>query len=230
MRWSAADLRGTVAVLDEWWALLTAGVPESVAQAHRPGALDQVGTASPDVDQVESVLAALSGAGRELAALGYATKPQRGAIAGVFLGDGGVPKQSVGSAEVTVAGLFGDRQRTRKYHGRVWQALCLWSAEVVADLQAEGHPVFAGACGENLSLTGLDWSGLRAGTRMRVGTALIELSLPTDPCRQIKPFFAGGAVRRIDHHGYPGAARWYATVLEPGDVATGDVVDVEPLT
>ena len=235
MQWSAADLRGTVAVLDQWWSLLTAGVPDEAAASVRPPAVAALTSSQqrrpvplPDVEQVEAVLAALSRAGRRLADLGYAVKPHRGAVAGIFTGDGGVPKSGVDTVQITAAGLAGDRQHTRKYHGRVWQAVCLWSAEVVADLRAEGHPVFPGACGENLSLAGVEWADLRPGTRLRVGTAALELSLPTDPCRQIRPFFAGGSVRRIDHNRYPGSARWYATVVQPGSVAVGDVVEVEP--
>lgn len=231
MRWTAADLRGTVVVLDEWWELLAAGVPAAcrpaeiaaaqVAASHSP-------TALPAVEHVESALVALSVAARDFAAAGYAVRPHRGSVAGIFVGDGGVPKHPVKEAEVTPSGLSGDSQRTRKYHGRVWQAVCLWSAEVVTDLQAEGHPVFAGACGENLSLAGIRWSELRPGTRMRVGTALLELSVPTEPCRQIRPYFSGGQIRRVDHYRHPGSSRWYATVLEPGVIAAGGAVAVEP--
>ena len=232
MRWSAADLRGTVAALEEWWGLLAAGIPETVARVHRPAELDVLlagdRTSLPAVEEVEAALAALSRAGRALAAEGYATKPHQGTLAGIFTGDGGVPKQPIDATEVTVGGLDGDRQRTRKYHGRIWQAVCLWSAEVVADLQAEGHPVFPGACGENLSLAGVEWAELRAGTRLRIGTARIELSLPTEPCRQIRPFFTGAAIRRIDHYRHPGSARWYASVVEPGRIAVDDGVEVEP--
>lgn len=229
MRWSAADLRGTVAVLDEWWALLSEGVSEDTALQVRPAEIDALASvSSPAVADVERVLAALSHAGREFARMGYAVKAQSGSVRGVFVGDGGVPKHPVAAAEVSRTGLTGDRQRTRKYHGRVWQAVCLWSAEVVAELQAEGHPVFPGGCGENLSLAGIAWADLRAGARMRVGSALLELSVPTEPCRQIRPFFDGGAIRRVDHYRHPGAARWYASVLEPGAVAVGDEVTLEP--
>ncbi|HVM20423.1 MAG TPA: MOSC domain-containing protein [Egibacteraceae bacterium] len=148
-------------------------------------------------------------------------------VAGIFANDGGVPKLPVPSAEVGLRGLVGDRQRMRKYHGGPLQALCLWSAEVVAALQAEGHPVFPGACGENLSLAGLDWSFLEAGARLRIGTVLAELTLPTTPCKQIRPYFADGAIRRVHHDRYPGWSRWYASVVEPGRIALGDRVAIE---
>lgn len=239
MTWSQADLKGTAAAVDQWWTLLIDGVPPAVAAALLPpqvapflsgrqrstgvnGSLESSG-------QAEAVLAALSRAGRALADLGYVAKQHTGTVAGVFRNDGGVPKSPVTAAEVTGSGVVGDRQKTRKYHGRVWQALCLWSAGVVAELQAEGHPVFPGACGENLSVTGVHWPALRAGTRLRIGTVVAEVSIPTDPCRQIRPFFTGAAIRRIDHYRHPGSARWYAIVVEPGHLAVGDTVEVEPV-
>lgn len=235
VKWSNADLKGTATSVEQWWTLLTEGVPPAVAAALLPPEIAQFlpgPHASAErpvtVDAVEAVLVALSRAGRTLADLGYVTKQHTGSVAGVFHSDGGVPKSPVASAAVTASGVVGDRQSTRKYHGRVWQALCLWSADVVADLQAEGHPVFPGACGENLSVTGVDWSALRPGTRLRIGTVLAELSIPTDPCRQIRPFFADAAIRRIDHYRHAGSARWYATVVQPGRVAVGDRVEVEP--
>lgn len=229
--WSAADVRGTAAAIAPWWALLTTGVPEDLAASVRPPQIEPFLAAanrSFGVEEVEAALAALSRVGRELAASGYATPSQSGRVAGVFVGDGGVPKCSVDGATVTAGGLEGDRQSTRKHHGRPWQALCLWSAEVVETLTSEGHPVFPGACGENLLLERIDWATIRPGARIRVGTVLAEVSLPSIPCKQIRPFFTGAAIRRVDHDRHPGSSRWYACVVRPGHVAVGDAVVVEP--
>ena len=154
-------------------------------------------------------------------------KSRTGVVEGVFVSDGGVPKLPVAGAEVTASGMVGDRQRMRKIHGRSWQALCLWSGDVIDVLRAEGHPVYAGACGENVSVRGIDWAALQPGVRMRVGTVLAEISLPTIPCKQIRPFF-DGPIRRVDHDRNPGFSRWYASVLEPGRIAAGDRVEIEP--
>ena len=234
MSWSAADLRGTAASLEPWWALLTADIPPAVAAELRPSALSAMTPPAgprpplPDEGAMTAVLGEFSRIGRELHDRGYGVASQHGSVAGVFVSYGGVPKRPVAAACVTAAGLEGDRQRTRRHHGRVWQALCLWSAEVVDGLANEGHPVFPGACGENLLLRGLDWATLRPGVRLRIGGVLAEVSLPTIPCKQIRPFFAGAAVRRVDHARYPGSSRWYASVLEPGEVAVGAAVVVEP--
>lgn len=173
-------------------------------------------------------MAALSFVGREVTARGYGMAHQVGTVAGLFAGAGGLPKHPVEAVRVEQGGVVGDRQKTRKHHGRVWQALCLWSAEVLAELAAEGHPVFPGACGENVLVSGVDWAAIRPGARLRIGSALAEITLPTIPCKQIRPYFASGRIRRVDHDRHPGFSRWYASVVEPGDVAAGDSAVVEP--
>ena len=118
----------------------------------------------------DGLVALLSAAGRAVVAAGHGPgAPGSGVVDGVFASGGGVPKAPVLSASVGWRGLDGDRQASRKHHGRVWQALCLWSADVVDALAAEGHPVFPGAAGENVSVRGLDWAAVRPGVRLRLG-------------------------------------------------------------
>ena len=68
-----------------------------------------------------------------------------GRITGLQRSGGGVPKLPVASAALTAAGLAGDVQANRTYHGGPERALCLFSAELIAALQAQGHPITAGA-------------------------------------------------------------------------------------
>lgn len=223
MRWSAADLRGTSSAIDEWWALLTAGVPPDVVDE-----LPVVGPGEGTADDIEAALRSLSRAGREVHARGYGAPRSSGTIAGIFVSSGGVPKRPLSAADVDSGGVAGDRQAKRKYHGRVWQALSLWSAEVVAELQGEGHPIVPGGAGENVSIQGLEWAALRPGVRLQLGGVLAEVSMPVTPCRQIATCFADGDPWRIGHRRRSGVTRWYASVLEPGRIALGDAVVVEP--
>ena len=223
MRWTAADLRGTAAALEEWWELLAADVPSQVRAT-----LPVMERGAATAEQAEAALQTLSRAGRVVAAHGCGAGHHRGTVSGIFRSDGGVPKLPVGAAEVDVGGLVGDRQAKRKYHGRVWQALSLWSAEVVAQLHADGHPIVPGAAGENLSLTGVEWAQLRPGVHLQIGGVLAEVSMPVTPCRQIAGCFADRDPWRIGHRRHPGVTRWYASVVEPGRIAVGDVVVVEP--
>ena len=75
---------------------------------------------------------------------------------------------------------------------------------------------------------GLDWATLRPGTIVRIGGVLAEISSHATPCAKNAQWFADRAFSRIDHDVNPGLSRLYASVLEPGPVAVGDRVVVEP--
>jgi MOSC domain-containing protein YiiM len=163
---------------------------------------------------------------RGLAAL--SRKPAtEGRLLQLNVSDGGVPKRPVERAAVTAGGIAGDRQRDRKHHGRPFQAVCLWSADVIDELAAAGHPIGPGCAGENLTLRGVDWRSLRPGVLVRVGEALVELSFPAVPCHNQTPWFSDGDFSRIDYRVNPQWARWYGWVREPGEARAGDRVLVE---
>ncbi len=152
----------------------------------------------------------------------------RGRVVQVNVSPGGVPKRAVAEAVVGPLGLAGDGVNHPKIHGGPERAVCLWSLERILALQQEGHRVFPGAAGENLTVTGLDWADLAIGDTIDVGDSglRLELTSPTGPCRTIAPFFEGGAFRRVDDRRYPGWSRWYARVVHAGEVRPGDVVVV----
>ena len=182
-----------------------------------------------DVDPrtVHAAIHLLRDLGRFLHEAGAGAPSQQGAVAQISASDGGVPKSAVAVADVSRRGLVGDRQTNRKHHGRPFQALCLWSSEVIDALAGEGHPIRAGAAGENITVTGIDWSTIRPGVRLLVGDVLCEISAWAVPCRKNDQWFTGRS-DRIDHDLHPGWSRAYAWVLEPGTVSTGDPVLVEP--
>jgi MOSC domain-containing protein YiiM len=166
--------------------------------------------------------------GRGLAALGAGAPTQHGSVAQISASGGGVPKRALLHGVIGRRGLEGDQQAERRHHGRPFQALCLWSAEVIDDLRSEGHPVHPGAAGENITVSGVDWATVRPGVRVRIGTALTEISAFADPCSKNAQWFVDRAFGRIHHDLHPGWSRAYAWVLEPGEVAPGDPVVVEP--
>src|ERR1044071_1312250 len=139
--------------------------------------------------------------------------------------DGGVPKLAVREAFVTEAGLEGDRQRDLRYHGGPDRALCLFSLELILELQAEGHPVFPGSVGENVTVAGLEWSRIEPGSRLALGEeALVEIKSYAAPCKTIIESFTGGDFKRISQKVRPGDSRLYARVLSPGRIGVGDSV------
>ncbi len=135
--------------------------------------------------------------GRGLALLGAGAPTQQGSIVQVSASNGGVPKAALLQATVGRRGLEGDRQAERRHHGRPFQALCLWSAEVIDDLRAEGHSIRPGAAGENVTVSGIDWTTIRPGVRVQVGSALAEISAFADPCSKNAQWFIEGNFRRM---------------------------------
>jgi len=150
-----------------------------------------------------------------------------GTVQGLFVSDGGVPKTAVEAIEVDHGGVVGDRQANRVHHGRPWQALCLWSTEVIDAFRTEGHPLAPGLAGENITISGIAWDRLRPGVHLRIGDVLAEVSSYAVPCKKNAAWFAGGHFD-VMHHRHGPVSRVYATVLEPGSVALGDAVLLEP--
>lgn len=145
----------------------------------------------------------------------------------INISDGGVPKGPVAGAHVDERGVEGDRQEDRVHHGHPEQALCLYSLEVIQKLQAEGHRIAPGSAGENLTLTGLDWSTVVPGVRMRIGDQLeIEITAYTAPCSKNAQWFVDGKFSRMSQASHPGESRVYARVITGGHITTGDRVEL----
>ena len=150
-----------------------------------------------------------------------------GRIVQISVSPGGVPKLAVPSARVTELGLEGDAHRDMDHHGGPERALCLFAVEAIRVLRAEGHDVFPGAIGENLSVEGLDWERVTPGTRLELGArVLIEVTRYTSPCFKITKHFADGDFSRVSQKRHPGSSRVYARILKTGTVTQGDAVRI----
>jgi hypothetical protein len=166
---------------------------------------------------------------RGFVALGAGVSSPRGVVEQISASGGGVPKTAIPEARVGYRGVVGDKQKTRRHHGRVWQALCLMTAEGIERMQGEGHPIGFGSAGENFTIRGLDWSALRPGARVQIGEVVCELSVPALPCNNNARWFSDGDFMRMHHVQHPGETRWYASVMRDGMVRAGDEVVVEPV-
>lgn len=255
-RYGRQDALGTLNALAPWWEQMALGreLPPVFAELVRAQVdllANAIGDATPEpsievlwdlgrrtVAEVKagrlaedvvlpSSLRLLRTAAESLRTAGQMPARTTGEIVRVNVSNGGVPKAAVPSAQVDGGGLVGDRQLTRYHHGRPWQALCLWSAEVVDALAAEGHPIAYGSAGENLTLRGIPWDRIQTGVQLRLGTALAECTLWALPCKKNAPYFLGGDFERMHHERGPWS-RMYARVLEPGEVHPGDVAILEP--
>jgi MOSC domain-containing protein YiiM len=153
---------------------------------------------------------------------------QQGTVTQVNASRGGVPKTPMLAARIGADGLEGDRQADRRHHGRQFQALCLWSADVIDELKAQGHPIAPGSAGENLTIAGVDWSLIRPGAIVRIGEAAeAEISFDATPCKKQAQWFSDGDFRRIAIERNPQWVRWYAWVRRPGPVQPGDPVVIQ---
>jgi MOSC domain-containing protein YiiM len=146
----------------------------------------------------------------------------------INVSDGGLPKRPLPRAEVSAAGVSGDRQADLRYHGGPDRALVLFGLERILALQKEGHPIYPGSIGENITLAGLDWSGLQPGQRLRLGTLEIELTDYATPCSKIGGSFSKQRFDRVAQKRHPGWSRLCARVLVGGTVQPGDQVSLLP--
>lgn len=138
---------------------------------------------------------------------------------------GGLPKLAVREAVVTELGLIGDDHNFPEIHGGPERALCLFSLDRILQLQGEGHSIFPGAVGENVTISGLEWDRITPGQRLMLGEeVLIEITTYTSPCNSIENSFAGGKYQRISQKVHPGYSRVYARVLQPGRLTVGQTV------
>ncbi|HTK45118.1 MAG TPA: methyltransferase domain-containing protein [Patescibacteria group bacterium] len=153
--------------------------------------------------------------------------PSTGLVAAVNTSPGGVPKRPIASARIHWRGLEGDgHSKPEPIHGTREQAVCLYAFEAIERVRSDGQQAFPGAYGENLTIVGLDWGGLRRGDRLRIGEAgpLLHLTDYATPCDTQARWFVDGRYGRISARTHPEDARWYASVVEEGRVAPGDLV------
>ena len=140
---------------------------------------------------------------------------------------GGVPKRAIQEGQVNELGLVGDSHNFPDIHGGPERALCLFSLERILELQAEGHPIFPGAVGENVTVSGLDWEKLNPGVRLALGDeVLVEITSYTSPCNTIPASFIDGKFQRISQKLHPGWSLLYARVLQSGKLVIGQTVQV----
>jgi MOSC domain-containing protein YiiM len=132
-----------------------------------------------------------------------------------------------GSIEISVLGIAQDFIGDQEHHGGVDQAIYVygttdydwWSQEL-------DRALAPGTFGENLTITDLESSRLSIGDRLRVGTAILEVTAPRFPCstlatRMGDPGF-GKKYRSAERPGL------YCRVIVEGTLQAGQEVVTEP--
>lgn len=121
-------------------------------------------------------------------------------------------------------GLAGDEQADRVSHGGVDKAVLAYASEHYQLWKQElGIKEFGlGALGENLCLKGQDEVDVCLGDRYRIGTAIVEVSQPRQPCwKQARRWGVTDLVLKVVESGRTG---WYLRIIEPGEVEAGDTL------
>jgi MOSC domain-containing protein YiiM len=133
-----------------------------------------------------------------------------------------------GPIEVNVLGLEGDEQADLTVHGGIDKAIHQYPQDHYSAWKAEldDHPLLAapGGFGENIATFGMIEKDICIGDRLRLGSALVEVSQGRSPCWKIDhKFERKGITARVVTSGRSG---WYYRVIETGTVATGDALDL----
>lgn len=129
-----------------------------------------------------------------------------------------------GPVRVAPLGLEGDDQADRKHHGGPDQAVYAYSIENHEHWRRElrRDDLGPGAFAENLTVEGMPDTGVHIGDTYRVGSALLQVTLPRGPCATLA--FAMGDTT------FPKAMLaalrlgFYLRVLEEGTVRAGDQI------
>jgi MOSC domain-containing protein YiiM len=126
-----------------------------------------------------------------------------------------------GAVHVSRMGVAGDRQADLQNHGGVDKAVLAYSADHYAYWpQHLGLPEMPlGGFGENLSIAGLDESGVCIGDQWQAGEVTFEVTQPRQPCWKMSrrwriPDLAAQVVAN-------GKCGWYLRVLAEGQIAAG---------
>lgn len=107
----------------------------------------------------------------------------------------------------------------------------LLQAELFDELLEQGHAVFPGDLGENITTRGVDLLALPAGTVLRIGEAVqVELTGLRNPCSQIDRFQPGLTAKVLDRDANGALVRKagvMAVVRRGGEVRAGDAIVVQ---
>jgi MOSC domain-containing protein YiiM len=132
-----------------------------------------------------------------------------------------------GPVTVRALRLDGDEQADLEVHGGPEKAVYAYAAAHFPDWAARfpNRPFRGGAMGENLTITGLEEKDICVGDVHRIGTALLQVCQPRQPCFKFNLLhdneLVSTAMIRSQQSG------WYYRVLAPGALTAGDAVSLE---
>lgn len=124
--------------------------------------------------------------------------------------------------ELGTEDVVGDTVVDRRYHGGTDKACYLYAADHYPfwKLKYQDLEWNYGMFGENLTILGLDEGFMQIGDIYKIGTAIIQVAQPREPCYKLGVRFGDQkVVKDFVHALKPGV---YVRVLEPGTVTVED--------
>lgn len=149
------------------------------------------------------------------------------------LGPEGVPSGFVkrpvlGPVQVSPLGLAGDEQADLSVHGGPEKAVYGYAMRHYAawrsELPEHEQILVPGAFGENLTVDGLTEDEIFVGDVHRMGSALLQVCQPRQPCFKLALHFRDSRLPRAMVKS--GRAGWYYRVIEGGTLRAGDRVEL----
>ena len=131
-----------------------------------------------------------------------------------------------GPVELRGVNLLGDRQADLSVHGGRFKAVYGYPSEHYPYWRNQlSRPDLSwGAFGENLTTEGLLETDLHIGDKLRIGTALLQVTQPRSPCYKLTiRFDRDDMVKRFAESDTSG---FYFAVLEEGTLQAGDSISI----
>ena len=130
------------------------------------------------------------------------------------------------AATVTIGrtGIEGDGQADLTNHGGPDKAICVYASEHFGYWRTfvEKGEIDAGAFGENFTTEGLIEDQVCIGDRFQIGSAIVEVSQPRQPCWKLaRRWDCKALTPEVQRTGKTG---WYFRVIQQGEARAGEMI------
>lgn len=140
----------------------------------------------------------------------------------------GIDKRPVELAEVGELGIVTDVQVDKRFHGgpeRAMHQFALKSYErIIKRFPLLHKTALPGSIGENLTCDGMDDTNVCIGDIYQIGKIKVQVSSPRIPCWKINHKMNFPDVDKFVST--KGISGWYYRILQDGEIALGDIVEL----
>jgi len=123
---------------------------------------------------------------------------------------------------IGLEGIDGDGQADSVNHGGPDKAICVYASEHFSYWRVflKNDLMDAGGFGENFTTEGIDESQICIGDRFQIGSAIVEVSQPRQPCWKLaRRWDCKALTPEVQRTGKTG---WYLRVIQPGEARAGE--------